>query len=304
MDKIDQELLEQIADLHTIPQGSYSIRKNGKVWDRNSTSDIEILPKKDKEGIDVIVHKNVKNQSVHIPVMITQGGLNDLVYNDFYIEENADVLIVAGCGIHNVSTQTSKHQGVHIFHLGKNSRVRYVEKHLGIGNRGEKILDPVTNVFMKEGSTMHMETVQLGGVSHSVRDTKATVADHATLVVEEKILTTGKQSATTNFEVVLQGKNSHAEITSRSVAKDHSYQSFDSQMIGKEECFGHVSCDGILVGNARIDSTPKLSCQNASSTLIHEAAIGKIAGEQLTKLMTLGLSYEQAEELIIKGFLS
>ena len=293
MNKIDKELLSQIADLHSIPEGAYNIRKNGEALSRNSTADIEIIPKKDKSGIDIIVKPNVKNKSVHIPVIITMGGVNDLVYNDFYIGENADVTIVAGCGIHNTTSTKSEHNGIHSFHLDKNCNVVYIEKHLGLGNdKSEKILNPVTKIVMKENSNFVMETTQLGGVSSSVRTTKAKLYDNAKLVIKEKILTTASQSAITKFDVQLIGANSSVDVMSRSVAKDNSYQ-----------CFGHVACDGILVDNARIDSTPKIICENVNATLVHEAAIGKIAGEQLTKLMTLGLTEQEAEDLIIKGFL-
>lgn len=304
MDKIDKDLLAQIADLHKIPSGAYNIRKNGKALSRNSTSDIEIVPKTDKSGIDIIVKPNVKNKSVHIPVIITEGGIDDLVYNDFYIGENAQVTIVAGCGIHNATSNKSQHDGIHTFHLGANSDVLYIEKHLGLGDGvGEKILNPVTKIDMKANSNFVMETTQLGGVSSSVRTTKARLGDNAKLVIKEKILTSDTQSATTKFDVDLVGANSSVDVMSRSVAKDNSYQCFYSKVKGKNHCFGHVSCDGILVGNARIDSTPKIVCENVNATLIHEAAIGKIAGDQITKLMTLGLNYEEAENLIIKGFL-
>jgi len=304
MNKIEKDLLAQIADLHSIPEGAYNIRENGKALSRNSTADIEIIPKTDKSGIDIIVKPNVKNKSVHIPVIITVGGLTDLVYNDFYIGENADVTIVAGCGIHNPTDNKSEHNGIHSFHLGKNSKVLYIEKHLGVGKgSGEKILNPVTKIVMKENSAFTMETTQLGGVSSAVRTTQAKLYDNAKLIIKEKILTTQSQTAKTKFNVELIGKDSSVDVLSRSVAKDNSYQCFNSQVKGKNHCFGHVACDGILVDNARIDSTPKIVCENVNATLVHEAAIGKIAGDQLTKLMTLGLTEQEAEDLIIKGFL-
>ena len=304
MDNIDKELLAQIADLHAVPQGSFNIRKNGESVARSSTADIEILPKKDKSGIDIIVKPNVKNKSVHIPVIITVGNLNDVVYNDFYIGEGADVLIIAGCGIHNSSCEKSEHDGIHSFYLGKDSKVKYVEKHLGSGDgTGDKILNPVTNIQMDEGSVFEMETIQLGGVSSSIRKTNAKLNDNTKLVIKEKILTTQKQIANTYFSVQLLGKNSSVEVISRSVAKNKSRQKFVSKRIGKNECFGHVECDGIILDNAVIESTPKIVAKNINATLVHEAAIGKIAGEQLTKLMTLGLNQQEAENLIIKGFL-
>lgn len=304
MNKIDKELLAQVADLHKIPQGTYNIRKNGKSIARNSTKDIEIVPKPDKSGIDIIVKANVVNKSVHIPVILTEGNLNEAVYNDFYIGENSDVTIVAGCGIHNTTCYDSEHDGIHSFYLAKNCKVKYVEKHLGSGNgTGKKILNPQTYIEMQDGSLFEMETIQLEGVSYSNRKTKAKLLNDTKLVIKEKVLTTDTQTAITQFDVDLKGKNSSVEVISRSVAKNKSKQKFLSNIKGKNECFGHVECDGIVLDNAIIESTPKIIAQDVNATLVHEAAIGKIAGEQLTKLMSLGLSQEQAEEQIIKGFL-
>ena len=304
MNNIDKDLLAQIADMHEVPQGVYNIRKNGESIARNSDEDIQIIPKQDKSGIDIIVKPNVKNKSIHIPVLVTAGEFNDLVYNDFYIGENADVYIVAGCGIHNSSDKRSEHDGIHSFHLSENCKVKYVEKHLGLGDgKGGKVLNPVTNIEMQNGSHFEMETIQLGGVTSSVRKTTAVLHDDTKLVIKEKILTTDKQLADTKFDVELLGKNSSVEVISRSVAKNKSKQRFVSNIIGKNECFGHVECDGILIDNAVIESTPKIVAKNVNATLVHEAAIGKIAGEQMTKLMSLGLSQTQAEALIIKGFL-
>lgn len=304
MNEVDKELLKEIADMHSVPQGSFNIRKNGESIARNSTKDIEIVPKKDKSGIDIIVKEGVKNKSVHIPVIITVGNLNDLVYNDFYIGKDADVLIVAGCGIHNPTDQKSQHDGIHTFHLEENCKVRYIEKHLGVGKgQGDKVLNPTTVVEMKDGSDFEMETIQLGGVSYSNRKTNAFLGNDAKLVIKEKILTSDKQKAITTFNVVLKGKNSSVEVVSRSVAKGKSRQKFVSNLKGQNECFGHVECDGIILDNAQIESVPKIIAQNINATLVHEAAIGKIAGDQLVKLQTLGLSEEEAQNQIIKGFL-
>ena len=304
MNEVDKELLKEIADMHSVPQGSFNIRKNGESIARNSTKDIEIVPKKDKSGIDIIVKEGVKNKSVHIPVIITVGNLNDLVYNDFYIGKDADVLIVAGCGIHNPTDQKSQHDGIHTFHLEENCKVKYIEKHLGVGKgQGDKVLNPTTVVEMKDGSDFEMETIQLGGVSYSNRKTNAFLGNGAKLVIKEKILTSDKQKAITTFNVVLKGKNSSVEVVSRSVTKGKSRQKFVSNLKGQNECFGHVECDGIILDNAQIESVPKIVAQNINATLVHEAAIGKIAGDQLVKLQTLGLSEEEAQNQIIKGFL-
>ncbi len=305
MDAITKELLAKTSDLHEIPQGAYNIRKDGQLLSRNTTDNIQIVSKKDQDGIDIIIAPHTKNQSVHIPVIITQGGLNDLVYNDFYIGEGCDVLIVAGCGIHNDSNQNSSHNGIHTFHIGKNARVKYVEKHLGLGQgQAEKNLNPTTNIWMENHSYFEMETLQLGGVNHAERKTQATLKANATLIINEKILTTGQQKATTNFTVELVGNDAKVEVTSRSVAQNHSFQAFNSNIIGKAKCFGHVECDGIISEQAVINSTPQISAQNVDAVLVHEAAIGKISEDQIVKLMTLGLTQEEAEKCIINGFLS
>ena len=305
MDRTDEQLLETIADLHGIPEGSFNIRKNGKLLARNSDTDIEIVSKTDKDGIDIIVRPNVKNKSVHIPVLLTVGDFQDTVYNDFFIGENSDVTIVAGCGIHNDTCGNAEHDGVHTFYVGKNAKVRYVERHYANGSgTGKKVFDPVTKIYLKENSQFILESTQLGGVTHTDRKTFATVGKNAQLLVKEKILTDGEEKAITDFKVKLTGKNSRADIVSRSVAKGKSLQQFKSDMIGKNECFGHVECDGIVLDGARIISTPKIDAVSPEASLVHEAAVGKIAGEQLLKLMSLGLTEQEAEDAVIKGFLN
>ena len=305
MDRTDEQLLETIADLHGIPEGSFNIRKNGKLLARNSDTDIEIVSKADKDGIDIIVKPNVKNKSVHIPVLLTVGDFQDTVYNDFFIGENSDVTIVAGCGIHNDTCGNAEHDGVHTFYVGKNAKVRYVERHYANGNgTGKKVFDPVTKIWLKENSQFIPESTQLGGVTYTDRKTYATVGKNAQLLVKEKILTDGEEKAITDFKVKLTGKNSRADIVSRSVAKGKSLQQFKSDMIGKNECFGHVECDGIVLDGARIISTPKIDAVSPEASLVHEAAVGKIAGEQLLKLMSLGLTEQEAEDAVIKGFLN
>lgn len=305
MDRTDEQLLETIADLHGIPEGSFNIRKNGKLLARNSDTDIEIVSKTDKDGIDIIVKPNVKNKSVHIPVLLTVGDFQDTVYNDFFIGENSDVTIVAGCGIHNDTCGNAEHDGVHTFYVGKNAKVRYIERHYANGSgMGKKVFDPVTKICLKENSQFILESTQLGGVTYTDRKTYATVGKNAQLLVKEKILTDGEEKAITDFKVKLTGKNSRADIVSRSVAKGKSLQQFKSDMIGKNECFGHVECDGIVLDGARIISTPKIDAVSPEASLVHEAAVGKIAGEQLLKLMSLGLTEQEAEDAVIKGFLN
>ena len=304
MDIIEKNLLKEIADLHEIPTGAYNIRKNGESAERRSTEHIIITNKEDVPGIDIRILPNTKNESVHIPVILTQTGLNDTVYNDFYIGENCDVTIVAGCGIHNSGCDTAKHDGIHTFHVGENSVVRYVEKHYGQGEgEGKNVMNPQTVIILEKGATMELETTQIDGVASTERKTTATVADEETLIIREKLLTEGNQSAVTDFTVDLNGENSSTNVISRSVAKNHSHQEFISRINGNNLCHGHTECDAIIMDQATVLAVPEVSANHINASLIHEAAIGKIAGEQLMKLMTLGLTEAQAEEQIIAGFL-
>lgn len=304
MNRIDKSLLEKISALHNISLGAVNIRKNGEVVKRENSAEIEIMPKKNKSGIDVFIKPNVKNKAVHIPVIITEGGIDDLVFNDFFVGENAFVTIVAGCGIHNTSSDTSRHNGIHSFHLEKGAHVRYIERHIGEGNgKGGKILNPTTKIFQKENSTLEIETLQLKGVTSSARKTVATLGKGAFLRIQENILTENDNTATTDFKVTLNGENSKVEVVSRSVAKGKSVQKFQSNLVGKASCFGRVECDGILLDEARIVSVPMIDAVSKDASLTHEASIGKIAGDELVKLMTLGLNEKEAEDVIIKGFL-
>lgn len=304
MDKIKKDLLKTIADIESTPMGAYNIRENGKGVARNTTVNIDIVPKSDKPGIDIIIKENTKNESVHIPVIITNSGISDMVYNDFYIGKNADVVIVAGCGIHTTTCDSSQHDGIHTFYLEENAHVKYVEKHYGEGEgTGNKILNPQTIIHLKNGATLEMETVQIKGVDSSVRETDAYLASNSNLIITERIMTHDNQTAKTVFNVNLNGENCSTSLASRSIAKDNSTQEFISNVTGNNLCFGHVECDAIIMGNSKVISTPKIVANNINANLVHEAAIGKIAGEQLTKLMTLGLTEEQAEEHIISGFL-
>ena len=304
MDAIQKSMLEKIADLHEVPEGAYNIRSNGALAGRNTTANIDIVTKQDKPGIDIIIKPGTKNESVHIPVILSESGLNDCVYNDFYIGEGADVVIVAGCGIHNCGTDTSEHDGIHTFFIGKNAKVKYIEKHYGEGDgTGEKILNPTTIVHIDEGGYMEMETTQIKGVDSKIRDTQADLKDGASLVIKEKIMTHGNQTAETNFVVNLDGVDSSANVISRSVAKGSSKQVFNSKICGNNKCYGHTECDAILMDNGHVNAVPSLEANNLDASLIHEAAIGKIAGEQLIKLMTLGLTEHEAEEQIINGFM-
>lgn len=304
MDKIQENLLAEIADLHGIPEGAYNIRANGQLAGRNCTANIEISTKTDKPGIDIKIKPGTKNESVHIPVILDKNGMKDNVYNDFFVGEGADVVIVAGCGIHCGGSDDMQHDGIHTFYVGKNARVKYIEKHYGEGDgMGKRVLNPETVVYLEEGAFMEMETTQIKGVDSTVRTTKARLGDKAKLVIHEKIMTHGVQRAETDFTVDLDGTDSAANVVSRSVAKNKSHQIFRSNVRGNNKCNGHTECDAIIMDEGSVAAIPELEANNVEASLIHEAAIGKIAGEQLIKLMTLGLTEKQAEEEIVSGFL-
>lgn len=305
MDNVDIDLLQEITGVENAKfSGAYNIRKDGQGIERKITENVNIVTKKDVSGIDIYVKENTKYEFIHIPVIITESGLNDVVYNDFYIGENAKVTIIAGCGIHNDHHKDSQHDGIHRFFLEKGAKVKYIEKHYGEGSgTGKRILNPVTEVYLKDGATMEMDSVQIKGVDSTARVTKGVLDDNTNLVVSEKILTHGEQFAKTSFEVELNGENSSTKVTSRSVATENSKQEFSSKVIGNNKCFGHVECDAIIKDNAKIIAIPEIVANNVEANLIHEAAIGKIAGEQLIKLMTLGLTEKEAEDAIINGFL-
>ena len=305
MNNVDKRMLEAVADLHEIPQGAFSLRKNGESAERRSSANIIIEPKKDKPGIDIIVKAGTKNESVHMPVIITEAGVNDLVYNDFYIEEDADVLIVAGCGIHNSGDQSSEHDGIHRFHIGKNAHIKYVEKHYGEGDgKGDRILNPTTEIYMDENSFCEMESVQIKGVDSTKRDTFAKLEAGARLVILEKLMTHGNQVAHSDMVIELNGEDASSQIISRSVAKDSSEQVFYPRAVGNAKCKAHVQCDSIIMGNAHIRSIPEIAANHCEANIVHEAAIGRINNDQLLKLQTLGKTEEEAEEIIINCFLS
>lgn len=304
IDTIQKRLLEEVADLHEVPEGAYNIRANGEMAARNTTANIDIVSKEDASGIDIHIKAGTKNESVHIPVVLSKSGIKETVYNDFYIGEDADVTIVAGCGIDNCGVQDSEHDGIHRFYLGKNSKVKYVEKHYGSGDgEGKRILNPGTEVYLEDGSLMEMEMVQIKGVDSTVRNTVAELGEGARLIVRERLMTHGEQEAVSSYEVKLNGEGASADVVSRSVARDNSYQKFDSRITGNVPCSGHTECDAIIMDSARVLAIPQLEANNVDAALIHEAAIGKIAGEQIIKLMTLGLTEAEAEERIINGFL-
>lgn len=302
---IDEGLLSEIANIHGMPKGAFNIRKDGELVERHSSANIEIATKTDHPGIDIRIAPGTKGETVFIPVIVTQSGLKDVVYNTFYIGEDCDVTIVAGCGIHNESHEASEHDGIHTFYCGKGSHVKYVEKHYGEGEgTGERILNPVTNVVMEEDSSCEMELIQLRGVSSTVRDTNAELGAGAKLVLTEKLLTHDSQTATSNMKVELNGEDASVQVISRSVAQDDSVQVFNPLVIGNAACRGHVQCDAIIMGRAKVTAIPGIEAASEDAQLVHEAAIGKIAGDQIVKLQTLGLTEEEAEEEILEDFLS
>lgn len=304
MDEIQKTLLEQVAGLHQLPPGAFNIRANGRSVERSTTAHIDIVTKQDKQGIDIIIQPGTKKESVHIPVILSQSGLTEMVYNDFYVGDDCDVTIVAGCGIHNSGSDDSRHDGIHTFYIGRNSHVKYVEKHYGSGEgTGERIMNPETIVELGENSFLEMETVQIKGVDSTKRFTKAKLADGAKLIITERLMTHGSQTAESSFEVDLDGADSSANLISRAVAKDNSKQLFLARINGNNRCAGHSECDAIIMDNARISAVPEITANHLDAALIHEAAIGKIAGDQIIKLMTLGLSETEAETQIVNGFL-
>jgi len=304
MDEIQKTLLEQVADLHEIPAGAFNIRANGQSAGRNTTANIDIVTKEDKEGIDIIIKPGTKRESVHIPVVLSQSGLTEMVYNDFHIGDDCDVTIVAGCGIHNGGDLASKHDGIHTFYVGKNSHIKYVEKHYGSGDgKGERIMNPQTVLELGENSYMEMETVQIKGVDSTKRFTEARLADGAKLVITERLMTHGTQYAESSFNVDLNGADSSANLISRAVAREDSKQLFLAKINGNNRCAGHSECDAIIMDNAKISAIPEITANHLDAALIHEAAIGKIAGDQIIKLMTLGLTEAEAEAQIVNGFL-
>ncbi len=304
LDEIQKRLLMEVADLHQVPEGAYNIRANGESAGRSSTANIEIIPKEGGSGLDIRIKPGTKNESVHIPVVMTQSGLTEVVYNDFYIGEDADVVIIAGCGIDNCGMQDSQHDGIHRFFVEKGAKIKYVEKHYGSGDgAGKRILNPVTEVYMKENSSVEMEMVQIKGVDDTDRKTIAKLDAGAKLVVRERLMTHGNQRAISTYTVELNGDGCSADVVSRSVARDDSYQKFDAKLVGSAACSGHTECDSIIMDNGRILAVPGLEANSVDAALVHEAAIGKIAGDQIIKLMTLGLTEQEAEEQIVNGFL-
>ena len=304
LNAVDKKLLKEVADLHEIPQGAYNIRKNGEGAGRNTTANIDIVTKKDKPGIDVIIKPGTKGESVHIPVIISNQGLNDLVYNTFEVGEDSDVLIVAGCGIHNPGSEKAQHDGIHQFFVRKGAHMRYIEKHYGEGEgSGKRILNPKTIIEVEEGGVAELEMDQIKGVDETVRDTDVLLHDNARLIVTERLLTYLDQNAESNITVELKGVDSSAQIISRSVAQNDSRQVFHLNLRGHQKCRGHIQCDSIIMDNAKVSSIPEISASHSDAALIHEAAIGKIASDQLTKLMTLGLTEKEAEDTVLKGFL-
>ncbi len=304
LDDTQKEMLKELIGMGTIESGAFNVRANGESSGRQSTDEIIIENKQDAPGLVVRIAPGTHNDKVHIPVVMTKSGLKETVYNDFHVGENAKITIVAGCGIHNCGREDSSHDGIHRFWLGKNASVRYVEKHVGGGDgSGKRIMNPVTEVYMDEGSSMEMEMVQIRGIDDTSRTTKAELAANAKLVIRERLMTHGDQRALSTYIVNLNGSGSSADVVSRSVAKDNSFQQFDAKLTGNAPCSGHTECDSIIMDNGRILAVPALEANDVDAALVHEAAIGKIAGDQLVKLMTLGLTEREAEEQIINGFL-
>ncbi|MBQ3901254.1 MAG: SufD family Fe-S cluster assembly protein [Clostridia bacterium] len=304
LDEIQKRILREVADLHEVPEGAFNIRSDGRSVGRQSTANIEIVPKTDVSGLEIHIKPNTRNESVHIPVVMTKSGLKEVVFNDFFIGEGADVVIVAGCGIDNCGNSDSEHDGIHRFYVGRGAKVKYVEKHYGSGDgKGKRILNPGTEVYQEEDSVVEMEMVQIKGVDDTERTTVAELKAGAKLLVRERLMTHGEQRAISKYDVRLNGDGASADVVSRSVARDDSFQKFDAKIAGNAPCSGHTECDSIIMDRGRILAVPGLEANDLDAALVHEAAIGKIAGDQIIKLMTLGLTESEAEEQIINGFL-
>ena len=303
--EITEKLLEMVSDFKGDFKGAFNIREDGACAGRQSSENIIIDSKTDKPGLDIHIKPGTKGETVYIPACVTKGGVDDLVYNDFFVGEGADVVIVAGCGVHTDDHSEARHNGIHRFFVGENAKVRYEEKHVGTGTGdGSRVIDPVTDVVLEKNSYLEMDTSQIGGVNHTIRKTTATCAEGAKLVIRERLLTDGEEKAETYVQVDLNGEGSGADIVSRSVARGHSYQNYESTIVGNAPCTGHSECDAIIDEDAIVDASPRLFARNKEASMIHEAAIGKIAGEQILKFRTLGLTEEEAEAKIIEGFLA
>lgn len=305
IDQVTQSVLAQIDSEGFKQEGAYNLRYNGYSLCHGNTEHIKIEKKKDRQGIDVHISGDTKGEQVHIPVVVAVSGMTDEVYNDFYVEEGAEVTIIAGCGIHNSGCNDSRHDGIHTFHVGKNANVRYEEKHYGEGEgTGARILNPVTKIIMEENSVFTLDTAQIKGVDSTKRETEVIMGENAKLFVVEKLMTHDKQNAVSNMDVYLNGAGSSAQIISRSVAKGESGQIFHPKAIGNALCHAHIQCDSIIMDQARVCSIPEIDANHVDAAIIHEAAIGRINNEQLIKLNTFGLSEEAAEAVIIENFLN
>ena len=304
IDQITQGVLKVINDGNFKQEGAFNLRYNGQPLCHGDSEHVKIKRKTDKNGIDVYIDGNAKGERVQIPVVMTVSGMTDVVYNDFHIADGADVVIVAGCGIHNAGCDSTRHDGIHSFHVGKGCNVRYEEKHYGEGEgTGEKILNPVTKIYVGEDSVFTLDTAQIKGVDSSVRETDIQMAAGAKLYVTERLMTHDKQTAVSNMEIQMHGEGSSAKIASRSVAKGESVQTFHPTAIGNSACHAHVQCDSIIMDQARVCSIPEIDARHIDAAIIHEAAIGRINNDQLIKLRTLGMTEEEAEAVIVDAFL-
>ncbi len=305
MEKLDNKILKEIiGDKNVLEEDVYNIRKNGKCVARKDNPNISIVSKENNKGLDIYVKENTLFGIIHIPVIITESGLKDVVENDFHIGKNSNIVILSGCGVHNPLNKESEHDGIHRFYLEEGAKVKYIEKHYAEGKgTGKKILNPTTEIYLEENASLTMDTIQIKGVDYSERKTYAKLKDKSTLTITEKIMTCDDEKAITDFKIDLEGNNASCHVTSRSVATDNSYQEFHSNVVGYNKCYAHVECDAIIKDEGKIRAIPEIYAKNVDANLVHEAAIGKIAKDQLAKLMSLGLTEKEAENAIIEGFL-
>lgn len=305
LDKVTQAILKYIDEAGFRQEGAFNLRHNGMALCHGDSEHVRIVRKEDKPGIDIYIDGETDGEEVHIPVVLDASGFTDRVYNDFHIADGANVVIIAGCGIHNDGHADSQHDGVHSFFVGKGANVTYKENHYGAGEGdGARILNPVTKIYMEENSVFTLDTSQIKGVDSTKRETEVELGRNSKLFVLEKLMTHGDQLAESNMEVRLNGEGSSAQIISRSVARENSSQIFHPAAVGNAKCNAHIQCDSIIMDQAHVRSIPEIDARHLDAAIIHEAAIGRINDEQLIKLRTMGMKEEEAENVIIEAFLN
>ena len=303
MDAIEKKLLEEVADLHGIPEGAYNIRADGKLAGRNTTAHINIVTKEDKPGIDIYIAPGTKNESVHIPVIISQTGLKDMVYNDFYIGEDCDVTIVAGCGIHNCGTQESRHDGIHTFYLAKNAKLRYST----IENWSKNMYNLNTKrALVEEGGVIEWVSGSFGSHVGCLYPMSVLKGDNSKMEFTGVTFAGAGQNLDTGAKVVHIGKNTSSYMNTRSISKSGGISTFRSSVVvqkGAKHAKSSVSCQSLMLDSeSRSDTVPAMDIRTKDTAVGHEAKIGSISNEAVFYLMSRGMSEEDARALIVSGF--